>query len=79
VIVGWTVQQDKLGLAAVVPVVKARRWIDSQRAYHVEQFGTYKAFSLCWETYYAELNVVFAEFNSGTENLRAAGRYPFGI
>jgi len=42
VIVGWTIQQDKLDLAAVVPMIKARRWIDSQRAYHVEQFGTDK-------------------------------------
>ena len=27
VIVGWTIQQDKLDLAAVVPMIKARRWI----------------------------------------------------
>lgn len=71
VIVGWTVQQDKLDLAAVVPIVKARRWIDSQRAYHVEQFGTDKAFSLCWETYNPELVVVYAEFNSGLRFVRA--------
>jgi hypothetical protein len=71
VIVGGTIRQDKLDLAAVVPIVKARRWIDSQRAYHVEQFGTDKAFSLCWETYNAELIVAYAEFNSGLRFVRA--------
>jgi hypothetical protein len=71
VIVGGTIQQEKLDLAAVVPIVKARRWIDSQRAYHVEQFGTDKAFSLCWETYNAELIVGYAEFNSGLRFVRA--------
>jgi hypothetical protein len=71
VIVGGTIQQEKLDLAAVVPIVKARRWIDSQRAYHVEQFGTDKAFSLCWETYNAELIVAYAEFNSGLRFVRA--------
>jgi len=71
VIVGWTVRQEKLDLAAVVPIVKARRWLDSQRAYHVEQFGTDKAFSLCWETYNAELIVAYAEFNSGLRFVRA--------
>lgn len=71
VMVGWTVQQDKLDMAAVVPIIKARRWIDSQRAYHVEQFGTDEAFSLCWETYNAELIVVYAEFNSGLRFVRA--------
>jgi hypothetical protein len=71
VIVGWTVQQDKLDLAAVLPIVKARRWLDSQRTYHVEQFGTDKGFSLCWETYNAGLIVVYAEFNSGLRFVRA--------
>jgi hypothetical protein len=71
VIVGGTIQQEKLDLAAVVPIVKGRRWIDSQRAYHVEQFGTDEAFSLCWETYNAEQIVAYAEFNAGLRFVRA--------
>jgi hypothetical protein len=71
VIVGGTIQQGKLDLASVVPIVKARRWIDSQRAYHVEQFGTDKSFSLCWETYNTELIVAYAEFKSRLRFVRA--------
>jgi hypothetical protein len=70
-ILGGTIQQEKLDLAAVVPIVKAHRWIDSQRAYHVEQFGTDKSFSLCWETYNTELIVAYAEFKLGMRFVRA--------
>jgi len=61
-----------VSLEAVVPIVKGRRWIDLQRAHHIEQFGDDSAFGLCWERYNTELIVVYAEFKEGLRYLRAA-------